>query len=41
MMQSSAPLNINTHIMAYELYSRKGKVMLMLQSLKRAYKIDV
>ncbi|KAK3576854.1 hypothetical protein CHS0354_012909 [Potamilus streckersoni] len=31
---------IETHIYAYEIYSRKGKLLLMLQSLKRSHKVD-
>ncbi|XP_055623434.1 N-alpha-acetyltransferase 15, NatA auxiliary subunit [Toxorhynchites rutilus septentrionalis] len=32
--------NIDTHLMAFEIYSRRGKLLLMLQSLKRARAID-
>lgn len=32
--------NIETHLMAFEIYSRRGKLLLMLQSLKRAHAID-
>lgn len=31
---------IETHLMAFEIYSRRGKLLLMLQSLKRARSID-
>lgn len=31
---------IETHLMAFEIYSRRGKLLLMLQSLKRARAID-
>lgn len=31
---------LDTHLLAFEIYYRKGKIMLMLQSLKRAVKID-
>ena len=33
--------NIDTHLLAFELYLRKSKFVLMLQSIKRAYAIDV
>ncbi|CAH1394311.1 unnamed protein product [Nezara viridula] len=39
-LQTLASNNVNTHLMAYEIYSRKGKPLLMLQSVKRAYKVD-
>lgn len=32
--------NIQTHLLAFEIYFRKGKFLLMLQSVKRAYSID-
>lgn len=31
---------IETHLMAFEIYYRKGKVLLMLQALKRAHRIN-
>ena len=31
---------IETHLLAFEIYYRKGKIMLMLQSLKRAFRLD-
>jgi peptide alpha-N-acetyltransferase len=35
-----APNRIESHLAAFEVYVRKGKVLLMLRSLKRAQKID-
>lgn len=32
--------NLETHLMAFEIYSRKEKPLLMLQSVKRAYRLD-
>ncbi|KAK7809061.1 hypothetical protein U0070_013247, partial [Myodes glareolus] len=32
--------NIYTHLLAFEIYFRKGKFLLMLQSVKRAFAID-
>lgn len=32
--------NIETHILAYEIYSRKDKPLLMLRSIRRALKVD-
>ncbi|XP_069496625.1 N-alpha-acetyltransferase 16, NatA auxiliary subunit isoform X2 [Ambystoma mexicanum] len=32
--------NIDTHLLAFEIYSRKGRFLLMLQSIKRAFAID-
>ncbi|XP_061485908.1 N-alpha-acetyltransferase 16, NatA auxiliary subunit isoform X2 [Rhineura floridana] len=32
--------NIDTHLLAFEIYLRKGKFLLMLQSVKRAFAID-
>lgn len=34
-LQELAPDRIETHVMAYEIYSRKGKMLLMLQAIKR------
>lgn len=39
-LQLLAKDNIETHLMAFEIYYRKNKLLLMLQSLKRAVKID-
>ncbi|XP_058466641.1 N-alpha-acetyltransferase 16, NatA auxiliary subunit [Malaya genurostris] len=39
-LQMLAKENIETHLMAFEIYSRRGKLLLMLQSLKRARAID-
>nr|XP_034959246.1 N-alpha-acetyltransferase 16, NatA auxiliary subunit isoform X2 [Zootoca vivipara] len=32
--------NIDTHLLAFDIYLRKGKFLLMLQSVKRAFAID-
>uniref|UniRef100_A0A6M2DS14 Putative acetyltransferase n=1 Tax=Xenopsylla cheopis TaxID=163159 RepID=A0A6M2DS14_XENCH len=32
--------NIETHLMAFEIYYRKNKLLLMLQSIKRAIRVD-
>ncbi|XP_041357444.1 N-alpha-acetyltransferase 15, NatA auxiliary subunit-like [Gigantopelta aegis] len=39
-LQLLCPNRIDTHIFAYELYSRKGKLLLMLQSIKRGFQAD-
>ncbi|OWF46600.1 N-alpha-acetyltransferase 15, NatA auxiliary subunit-like [Mizuhopecten yessoensis] len=39
-LQMLAKDKIQTHIFAFEIYSRKGKHLLMLQSLKRGRRID-
>lgn len=39
-LQALAPLRIQTHLMAFEIYLRKGKPLLMLQALKRALRIE-
>lgn len=39
-LQDLASKNIETHLMAFEIYYRKGKVLLMLQSIKRAYRLE-
>lgn len=39
-LQQLAKDNIETHLMAFEIYFRKNKLLLMLQSIKRARKID-
>ncbi|XP_067000279.2 N-alpha-acetyltransferase 15, NatA auxiliary subunit [Anabrus simplex] len=39
-LQSLAANRIETHLMAFEIYSRKKKPLLMLQSVKRAYRLD-
>lgn len=40
-LQMLANDRIETHLMAFEVYFRKGKVLLMLQSIKRARKLDL
>lgn len=39
-LQQLAHDRIETHLLAYEIYSRKGKLLLMLQSIKRGHKLD-
>nr|XP_023023297.1 N-alpha-acetyltransferase 16, NatA auxiliary subunit-like [Leptinotarsa decemlineata] len=39
-LQTLAKDRIETHLMAFELYYRKKRVLLMLQSLKRAHQVD-
>lgn len=39
-LQTLAANRIDTHLMAFEIYSRKKKPLLMLQSIKRAYRLD-
>ncbi|XP_052228174.1 N-alpha-acetyltransferase 15, NatA auxiliary subunit-like isoform X2 [Dreissena polymorpha] len=39
-LQQLAPERIETHLYAYEIYYRKDKLLLMLQSLKRGCKVD-
>ncbi|XP_061501853.1 N-alpha-acetyltransferase 15, NatA auxiliary subunit-like [Anopheles gambiae] len=39
-LQLLAKDNIETHLMAFEIYLRRNKLLLMLQSLKRARKMD-
>lgn len=39
-LQVLATENIETHMLAFEIYYRKNKVLLMLQSIKRARAID-
>lgn len=39
-LQSFASERIQTHLYAYEIYSRKDKLLLMLQSLKRGCQVD-
>lgn len=39
-LQTLAGNRIETHLMAFEVYHRKNKVLLMLQSIKRAHKVD-
>lgn len=39
-LQQLAKESIETHLMAFEIYYRRGKLLLMLQSLKRAHAID-
>jgi len=39
-LQILAKERIDTHLLAFEIYFRKGKIMLMLQSLKRAIRLE-
>ncbi|XP_005366096.1 N-alpha-acetyltransferase 16, NatA auxiliary subunit [Microtus ochrogaster] len=39
-LKTLAADNIQTHLLAFEIYFRKGKFLLMLQSVKRAFAID-
>lgn len=39
-LQDLASKNIETHLMAFEIYYRKGKLLLMLQSIKRAHRLE-
>ncbi|XP_041525672.1 N-alpha-acetyltransferase 16, NatA auxiliary subunit [Microtus oregoni] len=39
-LKTLAADNIHTHLLAFEIYFRKGKFLLMLQSVKRAFAID-
>ncbi|KAM3934345.1 N-alpha-acetyltransferase 16, NatA auxiliary subunit isoform 1-T1 [Leptodactylus fuscus] len=39
-LKTLAANNIQTHLLAFEIYFRKGKFLLMLQSVKRAFSID-
>lgn len=39
-LQSLASERIETHLLAFEIYIRKDKLLLMLQSIKRAWLID-
>lgn len=39
-LQLHAAQRIHTHLVAYEIYSRKGKLLLMLQSLKRGCQVE-
>lgn len=39
-LQMLSPKQIETHILAYDIYSRKGKLLLMLQSIKRGHAIE-
>ncbi|XP_066252632.1 N-alpha-acetyltransferase 15, NatA auxiliary subunit isoform X2 [Euwallacea similis] len=39
-LQALARDRIETHLMAFEVYYRKRKILLMLQSLKRAHQVD-
>jgi len=39
-LQQFAPKDVNTHLLAFEIYYRKGKPLLMLQSVKRALSIS-
>lgn len=39
-LQLLAGKNIETHLLGFEVYSRKNKILLMIQCIKRAVKID-
>ncbi|XP_011297851.1 N-alpha-acetyltransferase 15, NatA auxiliary subunit [Fopius arisanus] len=39
-LQNLAADRIETHLMAFEIYYRKGRTLLMLQSIKRAHRLD-
>ncbi|KAJ8676612.1 hypothetical protein QAD02_012399, partial [Eretmocerus hayati] len=39
-LQELAANNIETHLMAFEIYIRKGRTLLMLRSIKRAHRLD-
>ncbi|KAK6626245.1 hypothetical protein RUM43_006552 [Polyplax serrata] len=39
-LQTLASDRIQTHLMAFEIYYRKGKALLMLQSIRRAHKVE-
>lgn len=39
-LKTLAMKKIDTHLLAFEVYRRKGKLMLMLQSVKRAQELD-
>lgn len=39
-LQTLAKDRIETHLLAFEVYSRKNKILLMIQSVKRARKLD-
>jgi len=39
-LQQLRSKNINTHLLAFEIYYRKGRVLLMLQAIQRGYKAD-
>jgi len=39
-LQQFAPKDLDTHLLAFEIYYRKGKSLLMLQSVKRAVSIS-
>lgn len=39
-LQTLVPEKVETHTLAYEIYSRKGKLLLMLQSIKRGIAAD-
>ncbi|XP_012285201.1 N-alpha-acetyltransferase 15, NatA auxiliary subunit [Orussus abietinus] len=39
-LQQLASNRIETHLMAFEIYYRKGRTLLMLQSIKRAHRLD-
>lgn len=39
-LQTLSADRLETHLLAFEIYRRKGKLLLMLQSVKRAYAVD-
>lgn len=39
-LKTLAASKIDTHLLAFEVYRRKDKILLMLQSVKRAFKLD-
>ena len=39
-LQLLASDNMQTHVLAFEIYFRKNKLLLMLQSLKRGHSLD-
>ncbi|XP_064480526.1 N-alpha-acetyltransferase 15, NatA auxiliary subunit-like [Ornithodoros turicata] len=39
-LQQLSPERLDTHLLAFEIYHRKGRPLLMLQSLKRAFRLQ-
>lgn len=39
-LQMFSPSSIETHVLAFHIYSRKGKLLLMLRSVKRGRSVD-
>ncbi|CAN8032451.1 unnamed protein product, partial [Ixodes persulcatus] len=39
-LQLLAAQRLETHLLAFEIYQRKGRLLLMLQSIKRAFRLD-